>query len=230
MNTDLIGSSTKMSVMITEHPELVMLLQRMDIALGFGERSVRDVCARHGVDTDFFILLCNVYSDASYAPREEDVLRISMDGLIPYLRRSHEYYVSKRLTHIQSHLGHIAEQLPQRVAQVFMRFFDDYRREVTAHFSFEENVVFPHITSLQEGQLDTTYHIDTFLQSHENLEDKLGDLLQIVFKYLPEQATGDDAVDVVYDILQLSMDLNRHSLIEEKVMVPYVRHLERSLR
>ena len=54
--------------------------------------------------------------------------------------------------------------------------------------------------------------------------------MQIIFKYLPESVTGDDTVDVVYDILQLSMDLNRHSLVEEKVMVPYVMHLERSVR
>ena len=69
-----------------------------------------------------------------------------------------------------------------------------------------------------------------FVKSHGNLEEKLGDLVQIIFKYLPESATGDDTVDVVYDILQLSTDLNRHSLVEEKVMVPYVMHLERSVK
>ena len=41
-----------------------------------------------------------------------------------------------------------------------------------------------------------------------------------------EQVISDDAVDVVHDILQLSNDLNKHSVIEEKVLVPYVKHLE----
>ena len=54
----------------------------------------------------------------------------------------------------------------------------------------------------------------------------MSDLVQIIFKYLPETVTGEDAVDVVYDILLLSDDLNKHSLIEEKVLVPYVKHLE----
>ena len=69
-----------------------------------------------------------------------------------------------------------------------------------------------------------------FVDSHGNIEDKLGDLVQIIFKYLPESVTSDDTVDMVYDILQLSLDLNRHSLVEEKVMVPYVLHLERSVK
>ena len=69
-----------------------------------------------------------------------------------------------------------------------------------------------------------------FVENHGNLEDKLNDLVQIIFKYLPESVTSDDTVDVVYDILQLSLDLNRHSLVEEKVMVPYVMYLERSVR
>lgn len=228
MNTFLNDSSIKMSELITAHAELVMMLQRMGIPLGFGDSSVSDVCHRHGVDPDFFMLICNVYIFSQYQPGYDKILATDMSGLVPYLRNSHDYYVHKRLPHIEQHLSRIVEQLPPRVAMVLRRFFDEYKGEVLAHFGHEDNTVFRHIEALQQGRSDTTYQMRDFVESHGNLEDKLGDLVQIIFKYLPEGITGDDTVDVVYDILQLSLDLNRHSMVEEKVMVPYVMHMERS--
>lgn len=223
-------ATMKMSELVTAHPELVMMLQRMGIALGFGDRSVGDVCTRHQVDPGFFLLICNVYSNAQYEPSEREVLETDMMGLVSYLRNSHDYYVHKRLPHIEQHLSRIIAQLPAREAKVLGRFFELYKTEVLDHFGHEEQTVFRHIEALQAGKGDNSYRMSEFVESHGNLEDKLSDLVQIIFKYLPENVMGDDAVDVVYDILQLSMDLNRHSLIEEKVMVPYVMHLERSAR
>lgn len=230
MTASLNDPTIKMGDLVTAHPELVMILPRMGIALGFGDRSVADVCHRHGVNPDFFLLMCNVYCFAQYAPSREQILSTDMTCLVPYLRNSHDYYVHRQLPHIEHHLHRIAEHLPERVGMVLRRFFEVYRTEVLAHFGHEDNTVFRHIEALQTGQSDTTYCMSDFVKSHGNLEEKLGDLVQIIFKYLPESATGDDTVDVVYDILQLSTDLNRHSLVEEKVMVPYVMHLERSVK
>ena len=230
MSIFLDDTTVKMSELITAHPELVMMLRRMGIPLGFGEGAVRDVCRRHGVEPDFFLLICNVYCFAQYEPEISTLTTTDMTGLVPYLRNSHDYYVHKRLTHIEQHLGRIVEQLPSRTGMVLKRFFDEYKAEVLAHFGHEDNIVFRHIEALQAGHADASYCISNFVEAHGNLEDKLGDLVQIIFKYLPESITGDDTIDVVYDILQLSMDLNRHSLVEEKVMVPYVMHLERSVR
>jgi len=219
----------KMGELITAHAELIMILQRMGITLGFGDRSVAEVCQRHGVDPGFFLLISNVYSFAQYEPTREQILSTDMTCLVPYLRNSHHYYVERQLPHIEHHLRHIAEHLPDRVGTVLRRFFEVYRTEVLDHFGHEDNTVFRHIEALQNGQCDSTYNMSKFVDNHGNLEDKLGDLVQIIFKYLPESVTSDDTVDMVYDILQLSLDLNRHSLVEEKVMVPYVLHLERSV-
>ncbi len=225
----LYDSSQKMSELITAEPGLVLILQRLGLALGFGDRSIGQVCAQHGVSADFFMLLCNIYTHEGYAPDRRRVLSTPMHQLVPYLRQSHDYYVTKRLPHIEQHLHHISEHLPERVASVLMRFFDAYKREVAEHFANEEQMVYPHVEALQRGERDCHYSIGDFVETHGNLVDKLSDLVQIIFKYLPEEATTDDAVDVVYDILQVSNDLNKHSLIEEKVLVPYVKQLEKEV-
>lgn len=226
----LYDSSRKMSDLLTAEPGLILILQRVGIPLGVGDHSILQVCNRHNVNPDFFLLLCNIYTHEHYVPDRNRILSTPMQQLVPYLRLSHEYYVTKRLPHIERHLHHIAEHLPQRVAGVFMRFFEQYKREVSEHFAHEEEKVYPHVEALQQGSADTSYSIDTFIESHGNLEDKLSDLVQIIFKYLPETTAGEDAVDVVYDILQVSTDLNKHSLLEEKVLVPYVKYLEEEVK
>jgi len=225
----LFSSESRLSDLITAHPSLLTLLTRLGISLGFGDRSIADVCEQSGVDTSFFLLICNVYTFNNYVPSTATILGTDMMGLVPYLERSHKYYVDKRLPHIERHLDAIAQKLNGRIGQVFISFFKEYKKEVVAHFVHEEKDVFPHILALLNGNQDTTYSIGEFLDSHSDIEGKLDDLLNIVFKYLPPQVDDENVLDVVYDILMLSEDLKKHTFIEEKIMVPLVKHLEKAV-
>ena len=122
-----------------------------------------------------------------------------------------------------------SQKLKGRIGQVFISFFQEYKQEVIAHFRHEEIEVFPHIRALMTGERDKTYSIGEFLHTHSDIEGKLDDLLNIVFKYLPPQVDDDNVLDVVYDILRLSEDLKKHTFIEEKIMVPLVKHLEKAI-
>ena len=226
----LFSAEGRLSDLITAHPSLLTLLTRLDISLGFGDRSIADICEASGVDTAFFLLICNVYTFSNYIPSTPTILGTDMTGLVPYLEKSHKYYVEKRLPHIERHLDAIAQKLGGRIGQVFISFFQEYKQEVEEHFSHEECDVFPHIRALMAGKRDTSYSIDTFLHTHSDIEGKLDDLLNIVFKYLPPQVDDDNVLDVVYDILRLREDLKKHTFIEEKIMVPLVCHLESAMK
>ena len=229
MKSRLFSSETRLSDLITAHPSLLTLLTRLGLSLGFGDRAIDDVCQDSGVDTDFFLLICNVYTFNNYVPSTATILGTDMTGLVPYLEKSHKYYVDKRLPHIERHLDAIAQKLNGRIGQVFISFFQEYKQEVIAHFRHEEIEVFPHIRALMTGERDKTYSIGEFLHTHSDIEGKLDDLLNIVFKYLPPQVDDDNVLDVVYDILRLSEDLKKHTFIEEKIMVPLVKHLEKAI-
>ena len=225
----LFSSDSRLSDLITAHPSLLTLLTRLGISLGFGDRSIADVCQDSGVDTDFFLLICNVYTFNNYVPSTATILGTDMMGLVPYLEKSHKYYVDKRLPHIELHLDAIAQKLNGRIGQVFISFFQEYKLEVEEHFKHEERDVFPHIRALMNSKKDTSYSIGEFLHTHSDIEGKLDDLLNIVFKYLPPEVDDDNVLDVVYDILRLSEDLKKHTFIEEKIMVPLVKHLENAI-
>ena len=229
MKSRLFSSESRLSDLITAHPSLLTLLTRLGISLGFGDRSIKDVCEESGVDTAFFLLICNVYTFNNYVPSTAAILGTDMTGLVPYLEHSHKYYVDKRLPHIESHLDAIAQKLNGRIGQVFISFFKEYKCEVVDHFVHEEKDVFPHIRALMNGERDSTYRIGEFVRTHSDIEGKLDDLLNIVFKYLPPQVDDDNVLDVVYDILRLSEDLKKHTFIEERIMVPMVMHLENAI-
>ena len=245
MNNYPYNENGNMSAMVTAQPQLLLTLSHFGIPMGFGDKTIAQVCEEYGVDPQFFLLICHVYSNDSYLPSQRELMSTPMEGLVPYLLRSHDYYLNRRLPHIGHHLDKIASMLPERAGKAIKGFFKAYLDEVREHFEHEENIVYPHISRLLKRENDRSFAIKSYLDTHDNLEDKLSDLVQIIFKYLPacgdktnspskiEEAresmkNDDDAIDMVFDILQLSQDLRKHSLIEDKILGPYVKQLEKN--
>ena len=226
----LFDVNTRLADLVMARPELLSTLSRFGISLGFGDKSVGTVCRECGVASDFFLLMCNVYAFSDYVPSVVQLMRTDMSGLVPFLKQSHDYYRDKRLRHISNHIGRIAALLPDaRTGQAFLAFFDAYCKEVNDHFAHEEHDVFPHIEALQRGERNEDYHLNDFRKNHGDLREKLDDLTQIIFKYLPVSASSDDSIDVITDLLQLSADLKKHYVVEERIMVPYVKQLEKQV-
>ena len=226
MNDYLYNMTDNLSALVTAQPELLLTLSHFGIPMGFGDKTIAQVCDEHGVDPHFFLLICQVYSNDNYQPSPSEIKSTPMEGLVPYLLRSHDYYLNRRLPHIGEHLNKIASMLPPRAGKAIKGFFNAYLDEVHEHFEREEKTVYPHISRLLNRDSGDNFMIKSYLDTHDNLEDKLSDLVQIIFKYLP--AGDDDSIDMVFDILQLSHDLRKHSLIEEKILGPYVKQLEKS--
>ena len=246
MNDYLYNENNNLSALITAQPQLLLTLSHFGIPMGFGDKTIAQVCSEHRVDPKFFLLICEVYSNDNYIPPAATLRATPMEGLVPYLLRSHDYYLNRRLPHIGHHLEKIADMLPQRGGKAIKQFFNAYIEEVRDHFTHEEEIVYPHISNLIDGKKDD-FKIKDFLVSHGNLEDKLSDLVQIIFKYLPswgdnasspskiEGARGsmknaDDAIDMIFDILQLSHDLRKHAIVEDKILGPYVKQLEKATK
>lgn len=216
----------KLANIIAANHNIILLLPRFGIPLGFGEKSIREVCAAAGVPVDFMLLVCNLYTFDDYLPSMEEVSKIDMQPLVPYLMASHNYYTRERLPHIESHIAHIAERMDERTGLIFKQFYADFRREITAHFQSEEEHEFPRLIALQQSRRPKGGVKKASSKSHAALVDTLNDLTQIVYKYLPGNVMPEETMELVFDILQLSTDIQKHALIEEKILEPYVAFLE----
>ncbi len=227
MQNNYFTENMKLADIITANYSLVLMLPRFNISLGFGEKSVKEICERNGISVHFFLLICNVYTFDNYTP--DNTSFTEMDFLVPYLSASHHYYMQERLPHIEHHLNKIADNIDEKYGTILKRFFTNYKDEVAEHFSYEEKTVFPYLNKMEQGIINEKYTIKEFSATHSNIEDKLNDLIQIIFKYLPNNTSSVESIELIFDIMQLSNDLKKHQLIEDKILIPYVAQLETKL-
>ena len=211
MNRSLFSGRMKMADMIATNYDLILMLPRFGIPLGFGDKSVREVCREHGVEVNFFLTVCNIYTFDDYRPDAEEMESIDRRMVVEHLQASHRYYIEERLPHLQRHLDHIADRTGEKSAQILKKYFADYCREVRDHVRREEK----NLESAEGGSSTPNY-----IKSHDNIKDKLSDLTQIIYKYVPGERLNEEMMELVFDILQLSRDLERHAEIEELLLTP----------
>ena len=224
------SKDTKFAELMTDDRRLLQLLPRFGIGLGFGDRNVDQVCQMNQVNTELFLMICEIYSDSNYRPGKKELQRIDMGNLLSYLKASHLYYLDERFPHIEEHLQHIIEACGQKFGPMLSHFYDEYKQEVMRHIKYyEEEVVFPYIEALFNGQRTDSYKIIEFEHNHTNIQDALDDMMNILLKYLPGDILPKERIEISYDIMELSDDLNRHSLIEERILIPCVESLENAL-
>ena len=220
------SENMKMAELVISNPKLMLTLSRFGIELGFGDHSVKEVCLKANVNSSFFLLICNLYTNPDFVPTTNDLNSVDINTILSYLSVSHRYYVEERIPHIEYHLNRIIEACPERFGATLQRFFKEYKKEVANHFKYEEETVFPYINSLCNNSIEKKFSIHEFKSNHSNIEDKLDDLMNILIKYLPANIFPKERIEISLDIMDLSSDLNCHTLVEERVLVPFVELLE----
>ncbi|MBR5454623.1 MAG: hemerythrin domain-containing protein [Rikenellaceae bacterium] len=218
----------KLADMISAELMLLGIVERLGIRLGFGDATVDDICRRYGLSPELFLMICNVYSFDGYMPHVEELHRDDLPHLVAYLRASHRYYTEVCFPRLHEHIHAMVASLDVTNRRVIDRFFDDYQAEVDNHFAYEEETVFPYIESLISGGARVDgYNIDQFGHNHGNIEDKLNDIKNIVLKYLPESSAVAERHAVLEDIFRIEKDLDRHTEIENRILIPLVAKLEK---
>lgn len=223
---NIFSENMKMADLILGNSKLLLMLPRLGMNLGFGDRSIAEVCAMNNVSAPFFLMICNVYCNDDYTPSIEDIKSVDLKALVGYLLESHKYYLHERIPHIEEHLNHIIEACIPKYGHTLRRFFDEYKNEVVDHFIYEEKNVFPYLQQIVDNNVKSDYKIKVFHENHTNIEDKLLDLMNILIKYLPADVFPKERIEIALDINELSADLMSHALIEERVLIPFVKTLE----
>ena len=220
------SEKSKLYEMIADNPKLLQLLPRFGIRLGFGDRSVAEVCQQNQVSARLFLAVCSLHFDPEVSVRVDTPDDLDLDSLLSYLNASHRSYLDERFPHIEEHLSRIIEAGGTKYGNMLSHFYNEYKHEMVKHFKYEEDVVFPYIEALRKGEDHSSYSIDQFRHNHSNIEDVLEDMTNILIKYLPGDILPSERICIATDIMEVSADLTSHSLIEEHILIPYVESLE----
>ena len=238
----IINGKNKMADLIHLNYLLVSVINRFGINLGFGDKSIHEVCQEHDVKLDFFLEIVNSFHDEEYFP-EKHLQDFSVSLITDYLGKTHRYYLDEKIPEIEKLINQMVKECYKnnKHAILLVSFFKEYKNELIAHIKREDEKVFPYSISTEltflgnENSLISTrvpeaYSIQEYLTEHDDIESKLYDLKNIIIKYLLPSDNQSLCSKVLSELFNLEKDMNDHSRIEEKVLIPKVLHMEKSIK
>lgn len=220
--------SSKMSDIIDTDYRILQLLNKFEIPLGFGEMTVENLCKKYQINTDCFLFLANLQSNKSSFNYLEAFNKLPLNSIIEFLQQSHNYFLDKRLPHLRNTLRNLTKELSPEIQTLILQFFDHYSNEVKDHMEYENNTVFPYIHSLMGFSSNDNYCIANFQEHHTDIEGKMADLSRIFTKYIQ----GGDYMEktrVLIDIHMLQEELDSHTFIEEQLLIPRIKFMEKNI-
>lgn len=222
--TTLYESSHKMRSLISDNSLLLMVLSRFGISLGFGDKTVKQVCEQNGVDVATFLSVANFISGKS-----KDYTSLSLSSLMDYLKRAHAYFLSYNLPTIRRRLIEALDcSGTDDSAFLIIKFYDGYVAEVRKHMNYENDVVFAYVEDLIKGYVNSAYSIHVFAEKHNHIGEILNQLKDIIIGYYPEK-DNDMLNSVLFDIINCEQDLTTHCQVEDALFVPAVELIEKTI-
>lgn len=215
----------KMSDLICNNYSLLLVMSRFGLSLGFGDKTVEEVCVMNGVDCNTFLAVVNFMEEEHF--QMEDVNRLSVGSLMDYLKQAHSYFLDFHLPVIRRKLIEAIDcSMQNEVAFLILKFYDEYVNEVRKHMDYEDKMVFKYVTSLLAGEQVENYRINVFARKHNQIEAKLTELKNIIIKYYPSKSNNNLLNAVLFDIYSCEQDLATHCKVEDYMFIPAVRKIE----
>lgn len=212
----------------------ILLMPRFGIKMGVGDKTVKQICQEQSIELDFFLLMVNIFLHPHYFP-DKKLRKVDVNLLLLYLANAHDYYIREKIPAIRQLVEQFIQTITGPAKQQLNSFFHDYIRDVLEHIEYEEQEVFPYIRDLllaagqrQLLQVPENKGIDDFQERHSNIEEKLSDLKNLLVKYFPP---GNDLylrIRLLNELFDLEQDLVNHARLEDKVLIPVVKDIERN--
>ncbi len=238
----------KMAELVHLEPMLIHLLRRMNIRLGFGEKSVRDVCLEAGMNPDLFMAIAASFRDEEELPVRL-FMQIPVGDLVSYIKENHKYYMEDLVPRMQDLIERLTVEYGGQDDKLNMvkEFLEQYSGHLTEHIAEEEDFVIPYVLEVEKchankkptGEIITRIRnnpIRDFLESHTDIEEAIFELQNILIKYLPPPVKHKDgggsqeaAFMMLPELFGMGRDVRIHSRIENLVMVPRVETMEKEL-
>jgi len=236
-----ITADMKMADVLNDNYTLLPVISRFNIRLGFGEKTVREVCELFNVNIDFFIEITNSFVDEDYIPQKE-LHSFPLSLIVHYLKKTHQYYLDEKIPEIEDLIGKLVSRSGegQDKFKLIFNFFSEYKKELTFHINREEAKVQPYVLEIEKAytgngagtdliQRIREYSINDFASEHDNVEEKLFDLKNLLIKYMPPCESTGLCNTILMELFRLEKDLNAHANLEDKVLIPKVASMETRL-
>ena len=93
------GGDDRMCDLVCDRYSVLQVMSRFGIALGFGDKTIAEVCTDNKVDTATFLAVVNLLMN--FGNGEELAAEVSVRALTDSLHKSHVYFLDFRLPAIR---------------------------------------------------------------------------------------------------------------------------------
>lgn len=231
----------KMADVVQGNHLLMPVINRFGIPLGFGEKTVQAVCRKHNIDINFFLAIINTFTHEDYFP-EKKFQTFNVLMIVDYLQKTHTYYIENQVPLIERLLTTLLRKsaVDIKKLKLIKKFFLEYKKELFTHLEREEQITFPYVRKVyhmvhtpnpspREKQALSKYSMHVYEEEHNDVEEKLYDLKNILIKYVHGNSLGNSYQEVIFELFRLEKDILDHTRIENNILLPLVSKMEDSL-
>ena len=185
-------------------------------------------------------LILDLYNNDEDFPFEK-IKKFSIEEILAYLQATHRFYLTKKLPEIEQSMVHIFSKYGQshQLLASLAYFFNDYKNKLVEHIRMEERDFFPYIKQLIEASdaplevrqslKNKHLSIKEFIEGHASIEDELQEVSQLIKRY-----SGSEPLPLPFKIFLnqveiFELELRKHAIIEDHVLVPMAQELEKRL-
>lgn len=220
---------------IKRYPNLLNFLDRLEIPLGLKDKTIKDICKEYNFDIGYFLDLMFLIINRDLF-NSQNIENYSITSTIMYLRNSHKSYINEYLPEMEQLINKLSqlETNRQNDCNLLKRYFKEYSDEFINHLNYEDQLIFPYINRLEMIEKDktvdladfTSLSIEKYMEVHENLDEKIQDLKNLLIKYFKPFDNEKIIYKIIKLLFEMEEDLIIHELIENKILFPKAKILE----
>lgn len=228
----------KLADYVIGNSSLLNFLDRLNIKLGFRESTINEICNNYKIDKYFFTeLMLLIINRNDFNPNHIEKFNIS--DTILYLRNSHKSYKTQYIPEIEKLISKLKKSEKDRETDcnLLYIYFKEYKTEFIKHLKKEDSDIFNYIIKIENNLIQNQINsklikyieantIKNYIISHDNLDEKLDDLKNLLIKYFKPFENENIIRKIIKILFELEEDLQIHELIENKILFPKAKQLE----
>lgn len=218
-------STDKLSFVIQNDYRLLQVMGRFGMTIGFGEKTILDVCQQCNVDINAFLAVMNYVKNNTIDSIGSISSKEGVASLLKYLKNSHRYFLDYQFPSMRRSLIDSIE-MQNEIAFLVLKYYDIYVEEVRLHMANEDDTTFAWVEQMLNDDSTLSESGQLLSKHHDSIEKKLGELKKLFLQYYPQKDNNNELNSVVIELYRTEEELRSHCLIEDNLFTPAVRKLE----
>lgn len=217
----LVTPDTKLCEVIVDEPSVVPGINRFDIVLGVGDRTIKSICKEKGIDTSFFITILNAFIHESFF-LENVTGAFNAGDVVDYLRKTNNSYLRNQLPNIERHFAAlISRSDSNNNLPLLFNFYREVKTEIERRID-SDNQWFDAIISAEQSNSEVSVAGNAVQAESDSIEDKLSDLINMFVIHLRGDYDRNLCHAVLFAVISLEKDIRQNNRIRNRVLRPLV--------